>query len=295
LTSVIATLAACRLIHYATLMLMFGSSALLARLQSTSLALEIERRLRRTLSVAALLAMLSLLVWLPLESATIGDGWSSAGDREAMTAIILKTGFGHVWDVRIVLTIITLCVAVLVRTGRPWILATSSGVLLASLGLTGHAAMHEGLVGWSHRLSDALHMLFAGAWLGSLVPFFWLLRAVRDSERRIGAVAALRTFSNGGHVAVAGVLLSGSLNTWFVLRQWPVHWQSPYQALLALKIAVTAIMVVLAISNRYYWVPIMRSDSDRSIVAIRKRTIAGVALGIAVLALVSLFGLLEPH
>jgi len=62
-----------------------------------------------------------------------------------------------------------------------------------------------------------------------------------------------------------------------------------------LKIAVTAIMVVVAIINRYYWVPRMRSDSDRSIVAIRKRTVAGVALGIAVLALVSLFGLLEPH
>jgi copper resistance protein D len=295
--TVTATLAASRLIHYASLMLLFGSSALLARLRATSLALRIEERLRGTQVLAA---MLALLAWLPLESAAIGDGWSSAGDREALAAIILHTGFGRVWDVRVVLAVATLCLAIFVRAGRPWILATSSGVLLASLGLTGHAAMHEGWVGWLHRCSDAVHVLCAGAWLGSLIPFFWLLGAVRDPAvgdpaRRIEAIIALRRFSDGGHVAVAGVLLSGVLNAWLVLGQWPVHWQSPYQALLAVKIVLTVIMVGLAISNRYYWVPRMRSDHGRAARVIRRRTLAGVALGVAVLALVSLFGLLEPH
>jgi copper resistance protein D len=246
-------------------------------------------------SVAAVVAMFSLLAWLPLESATIGNGWSSAGDRDAWSAIVLQTGFGHVWDVRMVLAAITSCVAVFARRIGQWVIATCSGVLLALIGLSGHAAMQEGAIGWLHRCSDAVHVLCAGAWLGSLIPFFWLLRAVRDPASRVEAGAALQTFSRRGHVAVAGVLLSGSVNTWLVLGHWPVHWSSPYQVLLAMKILVTAVMVALAISNRYRWVPAMKSDADAATRAIYRRTIAGFVLGVGCLALVSLFGLLEPH
>jgi putative copper resistance protein D len=155
--------------------------------------------------------------------------------------------------------------------------------------------MQEGTIGWVHRCSDAVHVLCAGAWLGSLIPFFWLLRAVRDPASRVEAGAALRTFSNRGHVAVAGVLLSGLMNTWLVLGHWPVHWTSPYQALLAMKIAATAVMVALAISNRYHWVPAMKSDAALATRAIYRRTVTGLVLGVACLTLVSLFGLLEPH
>jgi putative copper resistance protein D len=276
-------------------MLIFGSSALLARLHSSSLGVETARRLRYMQSVAAVLALSSLLAWLPLESATIGDSWSSASDRDAWSAIVLQTGFGHVWDVRIVLAVITSCVAVFARRVGQRVIAMCSGVLLALIGLTGHAAMQDGMIGWLHRGNDAVHLLCAGAWVGSLIPFFWLLRAVRDPALRVEAGAALRTFSGRGHVAVAGVLLSGSLNTWLVLGHWPVHWSSPYQALLAVKILVTAVMVALAISNRYGWVPAMKSNPDAATRAIYRRTVAGLVLGVACVALVSLFGLLEPH
>jgi putative copper resistance protein D len=294
-TTITLALAASRLVHYASLMLVFGSSALLATLRSTRLGLAIGCRLRFMQSVAVVLATLSLLAWLPLESATIGDNWSSASDRDAWSAIVLQTGFGHVWDARMLLALITSCVAVFARRSSQGVIALCSGVLLASIGLAGHAAMQEGLIGGLHRLSDAIHVVCAGAWLGSLIPFFWLLRAVRDPASRGEAGAALRTFSNRGHVAVAGVLLSGSMNTWLVLGHWPVHWSSPYQALLAVKIAVTAVMVALAIDNRYRWVPAMKTHADTATRAIYRRTVIGLVLGVACLTLVSLFGLLEPH
>jgi copper resistance protein D len=295
MSTITLSLAASRLIHYASLMLLFGSSALLAPLDSTRLGVDTARRLRFMQAVAAVLAMLSLLAWLPLESATIGDSWDSASDRDAWSAIMLQTGFGHVWDVRIVLAVMTSCIAVFARRAGQRILAACSGLLLALIGLTGHAAMQEGMIGCLHRCGDAAHLLCAGAWLGSLVPFFWLLRAIRDPAYRAEAGAALRTFSNRGHVAVAGVLLSGILNTWLVLGHWPVHWSSPYQALLAMKILITAFMVVLAISNRYFWVPAMKADPDVATRAIYRRTMTGLMLGVGCVALVSLFGLLEPH
>jgi putative copper resistance protein D len=294
-TTITLALAVSRLVHYASLMLMFGSSTLLAGLHSTSLGVLTARRLRFMQSVAAVLVTFSLLAWLPLESATIGDSWSSAVDRDAWSAIVLQTGFGHVWDVRMVLAAITSCVAVFAPRIAQGVIATCSGILLGLIGLTGHAAMQEGMIGWLHRCGDAVHLLCAGAWLGSLIPFFWLLRAVRDPAHRAEAAVALRMFSERGHVAVAGVLLSGSLNTWLVLGHWPVHWNSPYQVLLAMKILLTGVMVALAISNRYRWVPAMKSDADTATRAIYRRTVTGLALGVGCLALVSLFGLLEPH
>jgi copper resistance protein D len=294
-TTITLALAASRLVHYASLMLMFGSSALLAALHSTRIGVAIARRLRFMQSLAAVLTLLSLLAWLPLESATIGDNWSAASDRDAWSAIVLQTGFGHVWDARMLIAVFTSYVAVFVRRITQRVIALCSGVLLASIGLAGHAAMQEGTIGWVHRCSDAVHVLCAGAWLGSLIPFFWLLRAVRDPASRVEAGAALRTFSNRGHVVVAGVLLSGLMNTWLVLGHWPVHWTSPYQALLAMKIAATAVMVALAISNRYHWVPAMKSDAALATRAIYRRTVTGLVLGVACLTLVSLFGLLEPH
>ena len=163
-----------------------------------------------------------MIGWLPLESAMLGDGWRSMANMDSLGAIVFATRFGHVWDARIVLANALACIALCKRPRRSLIIAVKSGCLLGSLGLTGHAAMHEGWLGWVHRCSDMIHALSAGAWLGSLLPLFPLLRAVREPANRIEAALALHTFSNAGHVAVAAVLMSGVINTWLTLGLWPV-------------------------------------------------------------------------
>lgn len=70
-------------------------------------------------------------------------------------------------------------------------------------------------------------------------------------------------FSRVGHYAVAGVLLTGTINSLLILG---VHipWQAGYVQLLLFKCALVALMVAIALANRYFLVPRFRPDSGRA-------------------------------
>ena len=104
----------------------------------------------------------------------------------------------------------------------------------------------------------------------------------------------MRRFSSAGHGAVAIVIATGVLNSMLVLGKWPIDWSSPYQAMLAAKVALVAVMTSLAVFNRYVLVPRMADSRAESVAALRISTIAEIILGIVVVGLVSVFGLLEP-
>jgi len=86
-------------------------------------------------------------------------------------------------------------------------------VLLASLGLVGHAAMQTGAEGVLHRVNHAVHLLTTGAWLGWLVPFAMCRRAYRRDDLRKDAVRAMTDFSFWGQLNVAAIILTGPAAT----------------------------------------------------------------------------------
>ena len=73
---------------------------------------------------------------------------------------------------------------------------------------------------------------------------------------------ALRRFSAVGHGAVAVVIVTGIVNTGLILGHWPSDWNSPYQALLMIKIALVIAMALLALLNRYAVVPRLATHVD---------------------------------
>ena len=154
--------------------------------------------------------------------------------------------------------------------------------------------MQQGWLGVGHRVNDAVHVLCGGAWLGALVPFFVILRNLGASEDRREAGLALMRFSTAGHVIVVLVVASGVINIMLTLGRWPTDWSSPYQVMLASKIAVVALMVALATVNRYAFVPWLARNRLGGLRAIKLGTVTEIVLGLAVLALVSVFGILDP-
>ncbi|MET1028898.1 MAG: CopD family protein [Dongiaceae bacterium] len=110
----------------------------------------------------------------------------------------------------------------------------------------------------------------------------------------VGTGVALRRFSTAGHIAVMLVIASGVINTILILGRWPIDWSSPYQALIACKIAVVVVMVGLAIVNRYGLVPGLSRQRPDALRAIQLGTIAEITLGLCAVGLVSVFGMLEP-
>ena len=236
----------------------------------------------------------TVLALLPVQAAALGEGWPDAFDPGTLGALLSGTSIGTAWLIQGAAATVLLLVPALPGPWRIGTVAVATAVLLASLTLTGHAAMHEGWLGLAHRANDLCHLLAGGFWLGALLPLHPTLGLLRDPARHDDAIVALRRFSTLGHGAVALVLGTGILNTVLILGRWPSAWASLYQGLLVAKILLVGTMTALALLNRYALVPRLRDRPDRTIRGIRRATLAEVGLGMGAIALVALFGLLDP-
>jgi putative copper resistance protein D len=287
-------LAICRLFHFAATILAFGASAFLWALVPTDLARELARPMRRMVGAAIVVAAVTAFGWFALEAGQMGDGWSDCVNPQILSAVAFETDFGRIWLWRMALALVLAGALATGRHDRWGFVAFSSALLLASLGLVGHAAMQDDLNGAMHRANHAIHLLCAGAWLGGLPPLIFCLRRYGDPRLRSEAAIVLRRFSGLGHFVVALVVLTGIVNIVLTLGRWPIDFASPYQALLAIKIGLVAVMIALALANRYILAPRIKGGSGAARRALALNSIAEVGLGIAALALVSVFAMLAP-
>ena len=288
-----AVLALCRFGQDAAAILLWGGSTYLWALVPRSLASSVTGRLRPWMVAAVSIEAAATLARLPAEVAAIGEGWRDAADPATVVSVLRDTSVGPALEAQGAAAVLLVGAAVS-RRAHPIGIAGASGLLLASLSLTGHARTHEGWMGTLQRANDVLHVLSGGAWLGALVPVLVILGDLGRAEWRSEVAAALRGFSRAGHIAVALVLSSGVANTALILGHWPIDWSSPYQILLTAKIALVALMVGLALVNRYFTLPRTAHHAEAATTALWFGTLAEVPLGLAAIALVAVFGLLDP-
>ena len=286
-------LAICRFVHFLAAMLAFGMSAYLWAYAPERLRLALSPIARRLTLIASLVALITAVAWLALESASMADNWGAAVDPDQIGAVLTDTAFGHAWAAHLVLA--AALVAVVAFGPRAQWAATSlaSGALLASLGLVGHAAMQTGVEGALHRANHAVHLIAAGAWIGGLVPFAMCLRAYESDDLRKDAVRAMMSFSFGGQFIVAAIVLTGVANIALTSRHPPIPPTTPYRALLVAKLVIVAIMISLALFNRFVLAPRLKTSAN-ALATLRATSAAEVALGCIVIALVSVFALLDP-
>ena len=274
-------------------MLTFGASAYLWLYAPERLRVALSPAVRRLALVGSLVALLTAIAWLALESASMADDWSAALDPGAIGVVLADTAFGHAWAAHLVLAAALVAVVVFGPRAKWAATAAASAALLASLGLVGHAAMQTGAEGFLHRMNHAVHLVTAGAWIGALVPFVMCLGAYERDELRREAVIAMTRFSFWGHFIVAAIVLTGAVNIALTSGRPPIPPDTPYRALLDAKIVVVAIMISLALFNRYALVPQLKPGA-RALAVLRATSTAEVALGAVAVALVSVFALLDP-
>ena len=284
----------CRLAHFAATMLLFGASAFVGALAPAGLARDLAAPVRRIVAAAIIVAAISALAWLGLEAGSMGEGWDDVVNPDMVAGVLTDTAFGQVWRWRLGLILIFLLALATGRHDRWPYIAPAAALLLASLGLAGHAIMQTGAIGALHQVNDALHLLVAGAWVGGLVPFILCLNRFDDPALRAEAVRATRRYSTWGHLVVALVVLTGIGNVALTLHFAPIPFASPYQTLLDAKIVMVAVMIATALFNRYVLVPRLNGDAVHAAAALKFSSVAEVAHAFVVVALVSAFGLLQP-
>lgn len=289
-----AVLILCRFLAYGAAILLWGTSAYLCTLVPDRLAEQLDRRLRmaQVIAIAVMIAMTAVL--LPLRAATIGDGWGDALNTATIDAVLFETNVGAAWMAQASAVILLLAAAFAPRRWRQRSIAMASGLVLATQPMIGHAAMNSGWIGIAHQANDVVHLLSGGAWLGSLLPVLMLLPLLASHDLGSQARIALMRFSTAGHVAVALVIATGIVNMLLIIGGPPLDWSFPYQALLFIKIALVALMALLAIANRYIFVPNLGRSHDAAMRTLVAATLAEILLGIAVVGLVGWFGTLTP-
>src|SRR5262249_29330761 len=112
-------------------------------------------------------------------------------------------------------------------------------------------------------LTDALHLVATGIWLGALLPLATLLRAASTeagSDARPYAVLAIRRFSAVALVAMLAIIATGLWNTWFEVGGIPALVGTRYRRLLLVKIALLGIVLTLAVVNRRRLLPALSGD-----------------------------------
>lgn len=156
----------------------------------------------------------------------------------------------------------------------------------------GHAAMSEGALGLLQRANHALHLLCVAGWFGGLLPFIYCLRRAQGRWRQ-PAISTMMRFSRYGHLAVAGAIASGAVNT--LLIQGGLLRNSLWGKMLLLKCALVAGMVAIALVNRYVLVPRMSAGEAQTGRLMVRTTQLEIALGALALMAVSLFATWEPY
>jgi putative copper resistance protein D len=288
----VTALALCRFAHFFAAMLTFGMSAYLWAYAPERLRLALSPVARRIVLIASIVALITAIAWLALESAAMADDWSAAIDPEAIAAVLTDTAFGAVWAAHLVLAAALVAVVAFWRARWGATSLVSAG-LLASLGLVGHAAMQTGAEGVLHRANHALHLMAAGGWLGGLVPFAMCIRAYQRDDLRKDAVRAMAGFSFWGQLIVAAIVLTGVVNIALTSHHPPLPPTTPYRALLVAKLVIVAIMIALALFNRFVLAPRIKTSAN-ALATLRATSLAEIALGCVVVALVSVLALLDP-
>ncbi|MCS4264968.1 copper homeostasis membrane protein CopD [Serratia sp. BIGb0163] len=283
----------CRFVHFAAVMLMFGTSLFTALLSPQRLSPYLTRDVRPLLVSCTWLAGLSAVALLAIQAGQMGDGWADTWRLDVWWAV-LGTTFGEVWRWHLGISLLALLSLWLAEPRRTQLLALLSTLLLVSMAFIGHAAMHDGALGVAHRFNHALHLLAAGYWFGSLLPLLVCLRYLAQPQSRSDAVTTLIRFSRWGHLAVALVVLTGVINSLIILGRWPLDVDSPYQRLLLFKTVLVALMVMVALANRYAIVPAMSSMPQLAQRGLVLACWIEVGLGAGVLLLVSLFATYAP-
>lgn len=256
------------------------------------------------------LALVSGAAWLAAVAADMsGKPLGSVLSQEVWAIVLIRTRFGADWLLRLGLTVL-LALCVLARRRQR---AAASGVLgwtgvllaalmLVTLAWAGHGAATPGRPGDLHLAADILHLLGAGVWLGTLVPFALLLaEARRGGDPSWAAIAriATRRFSALAMVSVAVLLAAGLVNTWFLAGTVPALVGTDYGRLLLAKVALFVALLMIAAVNLLRLTPRLADPGDgnavwRTVVWLRRNALIEATIGLAVLAIVGALGILPP-
>lgn len=230
-------------------------------------------------------------------------GASGAADVSSMMQMVRSTRWGGGWLLNLAgLLVSGVGFAMALRAQRhahapgdkgtaiptplsPWSIATLGAVLLAIFpALSGHAAAAPRSPGLA-IVADALHVLGASSWLGTLAVL--LLAGVpaavqRGDSQRAAIVADLvNAFHPVALLSASLAALTGIFAAWLHVGRLPSLWGTRYGLTLLVKLAVLSVVALTGAYNWRFVKPALKSDAATT----RFRRSASVEVAVTVVVL----------
>jgi copper transport protein len=282
----LATVAAFRALFVAALLLAAGG--VLAQWRVADFSPDVVRHNRRLVAIAsaaafALGAILLGVTGCYLSGIPLTGLFTSTPWRVALTSSLAQS-------LAVAATGLVLLLVALPRLGQRGNRVTAiagSLIALTSFAFTGHAATTapQPLMRWA----VPLHALAAAFWLGSLPVLVASLKA--DQPGR--ALLIVRRFSAHAVVAVALLLVLGFIIAVVQLGHLDMLWQTTYGRLLIAKLASVALLLGIAIDNRWRLTPLLPTDAAAA-ARLRRAIAIDYVLFAIVLGLTAALGQIEP-
>ncbi|MBF6036367.1 copper homeostasis membrane protein CopD [Pseudomonas sp. P155] len=274
---------------YVDLLLLFGLA--LFALYSAGTLLHFRPMLRGMALIGALLSVAGLV----LMTRAMSGETALAALWPHLQMMLLETDVGLAWAVRMIALIV-----VLIRPGA-WLASMAGAIALASLAWSGHGAMDEGTLRFWHFLSDILHLLAAGAWLGAMLALVLMAQGSVDEARIRSLAFAVRRFEWIGAVIVLTLSITGVVNYLFIVgARLDEILLGTYGMLLAIKVLLFAGMLVLAALNRFHLGPALAQAlrNGQYVIAanaLKRSVVVELAIASLIVALVAWLGTLSPE
>ena len=258
--------------------------------------------------ISLVVALLSAVPWLVIVAeAMSGLPLGALYAQGVLGTVLRETDFGNDWLLRVAIgcALGGLFVHFFAVKGAASQALQAATVILAaayagSLAWSGHAIGAQGVEGGLHPVADVLHLIAAAAWIGGLTPLALLLTAAgADSAGLAAARTATLRFSALGIVSVATLVVSGLVNSWYLVGSIPALTTTDYGRLLLIKLALFSAMVAIAAINRSRLTPrlVQRADMAAAQHArrrLRRNAAIEALFGTVIVVIVAVLGTLPP-
>lgn len=243
--------------------------------------------------VSLTVAVVAGTIWLVLEAIYIAGGDRLADGIAVLGPVLSETNFGHLLAIRLALLVLAAVVfGSGCNRGRTVIAFGLAGAAVVLQAALGHGAAMAGAEGHLLLVSLALHLLAAGAWLGSLAP---LLIIVGVLPRAASHAAAVR-FSILGTSCVPVLVATTLLQGWYLVGGISGLFGTAYGRIALAKLALFAVLLGFAAVHRFWLVPaLMAADAGVAPTQLRHSILAETLVGLLVVILAGILLNLSPN
>jgi putative copper resistance protein D len=231
----------------------------------------IEARLLILFRVSLIAALATAILRLTIQSAFMADAGTLLDSITSVWPVLTDTRFGHVLALRVALLALS---AIAMGRGsggvRVAAAALAAGVALAPHAWLAHAGATPGAQGVILLGSETLHVLAAGAWVGSLSALFIAVGAIGPEP----AAHAARRYSRFGALWVATLATTAFIQGWILIGGFPGLLGTNYGWFALLKLGLFLSMLAIATANRFLYTPAL----GRADIGARRRLRRSIAL-----------------